>query len=137
MRYEIAKNLNRNSLLDAFFGRNFFNDEMYSWTPAVDIVEKEGKYVLKADLPGVEEKDISVELQDNLLTIKGERKSEVDEEKDDVKRCERTYGSFVRTFTVYDVVEDKIEASYKNGILTLELPKKEETKPRKIEVRTH
>jgi HSP20 family protein len=149
MRYEITKPANRSSLLSSFFGDGLLEDffspvlriasqgDSASWSPAVDIVEKEDRYIIKADLPGVNEKDISVELKDNVLTIKGERKSEFEEEKDNLKRCERTYGMFSRSFTVYDVAAEKIDASYDNGTLKLELPKAEETKAQKIEIKKH
>jgi HSP20 family protein len=144
MRYDITKNSKRNSLFDVFFGDSFFSpvvrdsgEGVFSWAPAVDIVEKEDKYILKADLPGVDEKDVNIELKDNVLTIRGERKSEMEEEKENMTRCERTYGAFSRSFNVYDIAEDRIDASYNNGILTVELPKKEETKPRRIEIKMH
>lgn len=138
MRYDVSRQADNRSMLDYFFGNDFLSPVLTnnaSWSPAVDIVEKEDRYFIKADIPGVNEKDINIELKDNILTISGERHSEVEDEKEGVKRCERTYGSFSRSFRVNDIAEDKIDASYDNGILTLELLKKEEVKAKKIEVR--
>jgi HSP20 family protein len=138
MKHEIAKTNNNKSMLDLFFGDKFYDDFFTptTWRPAVDIAEKDGKYVIKADLPGVEEKDVSVEVHDGVLTIKGERKSEFAEEKDNVYRAERSYGAFMRSFTIGDVNEDKINAEYKNGTLTIELPKTEQKKAKKISIKS-
>ncbi|MBN1115312.1 MAG: Hsp20/alpha crystallin family protein [Oligoflexia bacterium] len=142
MRYDLAKSGNKKSLFDVFFGDRFYDEfvnlpslAQNEWRPSVDIVEKEDKFVVTADLPGIDQKDINVELKDGILTIKGERKNEVNDEKDNVCRCERFYGSFSRSFNVYDVDEEKISANYKNGTLTLDLPKSERKKAKSIEIK--
>jgi HSP20 family protein len=105
------------------------------WAPAVDILETENELVLKADVPGVEMKDIDIQLENGTLTIKGERKFEKDENNKGFHRLERSYGSFVRYFTVPDTVDpEKVKAEYSNGVLTVSLPKKEIAKPRAIKV---
>ena len=106
--------------------------------PAVDIVEKDNAYEVTADLPGFDEKNIEVKLQNGSLCIKGERRSEKEEKKEDFHLTEREFGSFERRFTLPEGVDaDKIEASLKKGVLTVSLPKKPEAqKPaKKIEVK--
>lgn len=106
--------------------------------PAVDIVEKDKAYEVKADLPGLDEKNVEVKVVDGTLTIKGEKQEEKEEKKKDYYLHERHFGSFERTFRVPDSVDaDKIEASFKKGVLTVTLPKKPEArKPeKKIEVK--
>ena len=101
----------------------------------MDILETENELVLKADVPGVEMKDIDIQLENGTLTIKGERKFEKDENNKGFHRLERSYGSFVRYFTVPDTVDpEKVKAEYSNGVLTVSLPKKEIAKPRAIKV---
>ena len=106
------------------------------WTPAVDILETENELVLKADLPDVEMKDIHIEIEQGTLTVKGERKFEhTDEKKGGYHRIERSYGEFIRCFSVPDTVDaEKVKAEYTNGVLTVSLPKKEAAKPRTIKV---
>jgi HSP20 family protein len=105
------------------------------WTPAVDVLETENELVLKADVPDVEMKDVSVEIENGTLTLKGERKFENEEKGVGYHRLERSYGSFARYFSVPDTVEaDKVKADYKKGVLTVTLPKKELAKPRAIKV---
>jgi len=105
------------------------------WTPAVDILETDNELVVKADLPDVDMKDIQVEIENGTLTLKGERKFEKEEKETGYHRIERSYGSFARYFSLPDTVEsDKVKADYKNGVLTVTLPKKEVAKPRAIKV---
>ena len=105
------------------------------WAPAVDIVETENELVLKADVPGVELKDIDVQLENGTLTVKGERKFEKDEKSKGFHRMERSHGSFVRIFTVPDTVDsENVKAAYEAGVLTITLPKKEIAKPKAIKV---
>jgi HSP20 family protein len=105
------------------------------WIPAVDILEKEGNLILRAELPGVNEKDIDVKLEGNVLTLKGERKLESEEKKHNYHRVESFYGSFTRSFTLPDSVDtEKIKADYKNGILSISVPQKPEVRPREIPV---
>ena len=106
-----------------------------SWTPSVDIVETEGQIVLEAELAGLKPEEVDVSIENNVVTIKGERKFEKKEEKDNYHRIERSYGSFIRSFTLpRTVVGDEATADFDNGILRVTLPKREETKARRIEV---
>jgi HSP20 family protein len=106
-----------------------------TWHPAVDVYETEGSYVLKAELPGVSKEDIKIDVNNNALTIKGEKKFEEKTEKDNYMRVERRYGSFTRTFALSDKVDSgNIKAAFKDGVLEVTLPKKEEAKPKEIKV---
>ena len=105
------------------------------WTPNVDVIETQNEIVVKADLPGVEEKDIDIKLENGTLTLKGERKFEKEDKEKGYHRIERGYGSFVRCFSVPSSVDpEKVNASYKAGVLSVTLPKKEAAKPRSITV---
>lgn len=105
------------------------------WVPAVDIQETENELVLKADVPDVEMKDIDVRMENGTLTIRGERKFEGKNTQGGWHRVERSYGSFERAFTLPDTVNPEgVKADYKNGVLTIQLPKKEVAKPRQIKV---
>ena len=105
------------------------------WTPAVDILETDNELIIKADLPDVDMKDIHVDIENGTLALKGERKFEQEEKDLGYHRMERSYGSFARYFSLPDTVEpDKVKADYKNGVLTVSLPKKEIAKPRSIKV---
>lgn len=104
------------------------------WSPAVDILESENELMVKADLPDVKENDIDVQVERQTLTIRGERKFEKDENAG-FHRIERSYGSFLRSFAVPSTVEtEKVAAEYKNGVLTVRLPKKEAAKPRQVKI---
>lgn len=107
------------------------------WSPAVDIKETEDKFVIHADLPGVKTNDIEVTAENGVLTIKGERESKKEEEKDDYKRVERFSGSFMRRFTLPTSADlDKISAKSKDGVLELSIPKLEEhAKPKRIDIK--
>lgn len=110
--------------------------ELGAWTPAIDITENEDHYLVTADIPGVSKEDVKVDFHDGMLTVKGEKRSEEKEEKDNYLRVERSFGSFVRTFTLPETVEpDKIKATYKDGVLKLSIPKKADAKPKKIEIK--
>ena len=106
------------------------------WSPPVDILETENDLVLKADLPDIDPKNVGIQLENGTLTLKGERKFE--EQKNGHKgyhRIERSYGSFVRAFSLPDTVDgERVKADYKNGVLTVTLPKKEVAKPKTINV---
>ena len=105
------------------------------WSPAVDIYETENELVLKADVPDVDPKDIDVRVENQTLTISGERKFEQENSSKGFHRIERSYGSFVRSFAVPNSFDtDKIGADFKNGVLTVTLPKKETAKPRQVKV---
>lgn len=106
-----------------------------SWSPRVDIYETTESYVLSAELPGLTKDEINIDVNDNTLTINGEKKFEEKVEKDNYVRVERNYGSFSRSFTLSeDLNAEGITASYKEGILELSIPKKEEAKPKEIKV---
>jgi HSP20 family protein len=106
-----------------------------AWVPAVDILEKENEIVLRADLPGLDPKEVEIQVQDGTLTLRGERKFESDVKEDNYRRVERVYGSFVRSFTLPQTVDpEKVAAEYKNGVLEVTLPKRPEAKPKQIKV---
>ncbi len=105
------------------------------WSPAVDILETDNELVLKADLPELKLEDIEVRMENGTLTLKGERRFEKEEKTTGVHRIERSYGTFVRSFTVPGAFDtNEINAEYKNGVLTVTMPKKEAAKPRQVKV---
>jgi HSP20 family protein len=105
------------------------------WSPAVDILETEDALILNADLPGLEMQNIDIRLENETLTIQGERNFEKDEQARGYHRIERHYGTFVRSFSVPATIDvDKVGAEYRNGVLTVTLPKKETAKPRQVKV---
>jgi HSP20 family protein len=112
-----------------------FSEQARPWTPPVDIIETENELVLKADVPQVEQKDIDIQIENGTLTLKGERKFEQEQEGKGYHRIERSYGSFVRCFSLPDTVDaEKVRADYKAGVLTVTLPKKELAKPRSVKI---
>ena len=105
------------------------------WSPAVDIFENENELVLKADLPEVDPKNVGIQLENGTLTLKGERKFEEQRNGKAYHRVERGYGSFVRAFSLPETVDpEKVKADYKNGVLTVTLPKKEVAKPKTVNI---
>jgi HSP20 family protein len=105
------------------------------WIPAMDLVETDGDFVLRADLPGVDEKDVSIELEDRVLTISGERKAEHEERKEGFYRVERSSGSFTRTLTLPEGVDPaSIKANFDKGVLEVRIPKPEEKKPHRVSI---
>jgi len=105
------------------------------WIPAMDLVETEDDFVLRADLPGLTEKDVNIELEDNVLTISGERKAEHEERKEGYYRIERASGSFSRTLTLPEGVDpQKVQANFDRGVLEVRIPKPEQRKPRKVTI---
>ena len=105
------------------------------WSPAVDIVETDNEIVLRADLPGVEPKDVDIQVQNGTLTLKGERKFESDVKEDNFRRIERVYGSFARSFALPQAVDpESVAAEYRNGVLEVKLPKRPEAKAKQIKV---
>jgi HSP20 family protein len=106
-----------------------------SFAPAVDVYEDEHTVTLKIEVPGIDEKDIDVRLENNTLTVHGERKIEKEEKEENYRRVERQYGSFTRTFTLPTTVDsEKVSATYDKGVLNIALPKKAEAKPKQIKV---
>ena len=123
--------------MDKFFN-DFFNDSFFSFQGNIpvraDVRETENEWLIDAELPGVDKKDIQVDLTDGYLTISVERNNETNEEKDNYIRRERTYGSFKRCFYVDDVKEDEIKASYKDGIQSLTVPKAKPEKKQGVKI---
>lgn len=106
-----------------------------AWAPRVDILETETAYQVTAELPGVKKEDVEITVENNLLTLKGERKFEKDVNKEQYHRIERTYGSFLRSFTLPNrVVHDQVQAKFENGLLLITIPKAAEARPKKIEI---
>ncbi len=105
------------------------------WTPAVDIKEEQDRFVLIADIPGVQPDDIDITMENGILALKGERSRETEEERADYRRMERLRGTFYRSFSMPDTADaDRIHAKFKNGVLEVVIPKQERLQPRKIEV---
>lgn len=124
-----------NRLFNDFFGRASQEQNLTTWAPAVDIYEGEHELVVKADLPDVKAEDLDVRVENNILTIRGERKFERKVDEKNYLRVERAYGSFSRSFSLANTVNSEaIKADYKDGVLTLSIPKREEAKPKQIKV---
>ena len=131
-----------NRLFTDFFGRTSQEQNLTPWVPAVDILENEHELVVKADLPDIKPEELDIRVENNILTIRGERKFEkvaraAGEKAEDKNylRVERSYGSFARSFSLANTVNSEaIQADYKDGVLTLSIPKREEAKPKQIKV---
>src|SRR5437868_13706484 len=124
-----------NRLFNDAFERQGEESSLSAWAPAVDIYETEHELVVKADLPEVDPKDLDIRVENNILTIRGERKFEKKVNEENYLRVERSYGSFARSFTLANTVNtDAIKAEYQNGVLTLRIPKRDETRPKQINV---
>jgi HSP20 family protein len=116
-------------------GRMDDDTNMGRWNPAVDLYEKDDHFVIKAELPGVDKKDISIDLKDRVLTLSGERSHENEVKEENYYRKERSYGKFQRAFTLSaDVDSDRIKAEFKDGLLQIEIPKPEEQKPKQVTI---
>jgi HSP20 family protein len=123
-------------LFEPFFRMPYFSEETQAtgWNPAVDVLEETERIVVKVEAPGVEEKDLRVTFEDGLLTIAGERQFERKDDRN-YHRIERAYGTFTRTFTLPRSVDGtKITANYRNGVLEVEIPKKEESRPKQVQI---
>jgi HSP20 family protein len=131
-----------NNQISRFFDESFFptrwlddDSGVGSWNPKVDIYENDNNFVIKAELPGLEKKDVSIDVQDRVLTLKGERKLENEVKEDNYYRREMSYGRFQRAFTLpANVDSDKITADFKDGLLKIEVPKPEEAKPKNVSI---
>jgi len=144
IRWEPAAELNTiqnemNRLFNTFFdqpgqtGRG--NGTMRRWLPPMDLVETTDRYVLRADLPGLSDGDVNVQLEDNVLTLSGERKAEHDGQQEGYYRLERAFGAFSRSLTLPDGVDpDAIEAHFDRGVLEIRIPKPEQRKPRTVQI---
>ena len=120
-------------LFDAFFGAE--REQGRRWVPPVDLVEAEDHFVLKADLPGLSEEDVAIEVQDGTLTISGERSAEHESHERGWYRIERSFGSFNRSLTLPDGVDPEgIAAQFDRGVLEVRIPKPEERKPRRVQI---
>jgi HSP20 family protein len=143
IRWEPAREINSlqsemNRLFNTFFDPptgSPGNGGARRWLPAMDLVETDDHFVLRADLPGLSEGDVNVELEDNVLTVSGERKAEHEEKKEGFYRMERSFGQFRRSLTLPEGVDaDAIAATFDRGVLEVRIPKPEERKPRKVAI---
>ena len=125
-----------NDRLGNFLGRNWDTPlSTTAWNPSVDIFDNDNEVVFKAELPGLNAKDIEIKLENNILTLKGERKFEKETKEENYHRIEREYGTFSRSFALPAPVNvEKVTAEYKDGVLKVTLPKKEETKSKPIKI---
>ncbi|MEN3037978.1 MAG: Hsp20/alpha crystallin family protein [Candidatus Kryptonium sp.] len=127
-----------NKMFSRFF-REFEEEEeirVTRWSPRVDISETDDEYIVRAEIPGVNKDDIKITIKENMLTISGEKKQEKETKNENFHRIERVYGSFSRSFTLPGAVKvDKVEAKFKDGVLTIKLPKVEEAKTKEIEIK--
>ncbi|NVN90499.1 MAG: Hsp20/alpha crystallin family protein [Desulfuromonadales bacterium] len=126
-----------NRLLNVSWNHDLTGEDIREglWQPSVDIYETEDSIIIKAELPDVDQKDIEVRIEDNTLTLKGERKHEGEVKKENYHRIERYFGSFQRSFSLpTNIHQDSVSASCDKGVLTITLPKKEDTKPKQIKV---
>jgi len=134
--------LDMHNRIDQLFGARFGGSSaaeeeslQEAWYPSVDIHEDKNNLIIKAELPGIKKEDVSLEIKDNVLTIKGERKRDEEIKRENYHRIERVYGSFSRSFTLPDAVkEDKVTAGYKDGILEITLPKAEKAQTKAIPI---
>ncbi len=133
--FSVQREMNR--MFDSFFrGADEQGLLNGSWLPAVDVAEDENEYVVNVELPGVNKDEVKITLEYNILTVRGEKKAEKETKDKNYHRMERSYGSFQRSFTLpTSVKNDKIDAEYRDGILSITLPKEEEAKPKQIEVK--
>jgi HSP20 family protein len=124
-----------NRLFNAAFDTPAGNGGARRWTPAMDLVETDEHFVLRADLPGLTESDVTIELEDNVLTVSGERKAEHESKGEGFYRVERSFGSFSRALTLPKGVDpEAVTAAFENGVLEVRVPKPEQRKPRKIAI---
>jgi HSP20 family protein len=144
IRWEPVRELNTiqnemNRLFNTFFEAptpgNGGSTQLRRWLPAMDLVETEADFVLRADLPGLSEEDVKIELDDNVLTISGERKAEHEQRKEGYYRVERASGSFSRSLTLPEGVDpESVTANFDRGVLEVRIPKPEQRKPRKVAI---
>jgi HSP20 family protein len=142
IRWEPAREVNSlqsemNRLFNTFFGDSPAGEgaNFRRWVPAMDLVETDDHFVLRADLPGMSQDDVSIELEDNILTVSGERTSEQEERREGYHRVERASGRFSRTLSLPEGVDpEAIRASFDRGVLEVRIPKPEERKPRRVAI---
>lgn len=124
-------------LVESVLGRDPFTSEELSdrWAPPVDIRETDDAFLVEAELPGLKKEDVDITIESNMLRLRGERRFEREKEEENFHRMERAYGSFTRTFSLPSRVDSEgVEASFRDGILTVKVPKTAESRPRKIEI---
>jgi HSP20 family protein len=142
VRWEPVRELNTiqgeiNRLFNSFFDAPVSSGESIGrrWLPPMDLVEADDHYVLRADLPGLSEEDVNIEVEDNVLAISGERKAEHEQRGEGYHRLERAYGSFSRSLTLPDGVDpDAVQATFDRGVLEVRIPKPEQRKPRRVTI---
>lgn len=142
IRWEPAREISSlqqevNRLFGTFFDTQagVANGTLRRWVPAMDLVEEGDEYVLRADLPGLGEDDVKIELEDDVLTISGERKTEHSEERDGFRRIERASGSFSRSLTLPEGIDpDSVKAGFEQGVLEVRVPKPAQRKPRRVQI---
>src|SRR3954451_21491407 len=143
IRWEPAREINSlqsemNRLFNTFFDTPTSGNAngLRRWVPPMDLVETDEQFVLRADLPGLSEDDVSIELEDNVITVSGERKAEHEARKEGYYRVERAYGAFHRQLTLPEGVDpEAVEAAFDKGVLEVRIPKPEQRKPRKVEIK--
>ena len=142
IRWEPVRELNTiqsemNRLFNTFFDTPTGNggSQLRRWVPAMDLVEVENAFVLRADLPGLSEQDVNIEVEDNVLTVSGERKAEHEERKEGYYRVERASGSFRRSLTLPEGVDpESVSANFEHGVLEIRIPKPQQRTPRKVAI---
>jgi HSP20 family protein len=133
---DMSERLNRVFLRPSLRNSGKENLTVADWMPTVDISETEGEYLIKAELPEVRKEDVKVTVENGVLTLQGERRQEKEEKGKKFHRVERSYGSFVRSFSLPELVDESaVKAEYKDGVLNLHLPKSEKVKPKAIDVK--
>ncbi len=131
--FDIQDNINK--VFGNYLSARGGQAKVIGWMPPVDITESENEFLIKADIPGMKKEDIKISLDDNTLTISGERKEEKEEKGKNFVKKEKAFGSFMRSFSLPHSVDAKgIKASYKEGVLSVNVPKSEESKPREIKI---
>jgi HSP20 family protein len=126
-----------NRLFNAAFEGQGGQNQARRWTPAMDLLETEDQFVLRADLPGMSEADVKIELEDNVLTVSGERRAEHEDKREGFYRMERAYGTFSRSLTLPKGIDpEAVSAAFDRGVLEVRVPKPEQRKPRRIEIET-
>jgi HSP20 family protein len=126
-----------NRLFDSFFGARPGSEAGRRWMPAMDLVETDDHLILRADLPGLDQDNVEIELKDDVLTISGERKAEHEDRQDGFHRIERSYGAFARSLTLPKGIDaDQVQAEFEKGVLEVRIPKPAERKPHRVQIGT-
>jgi HSP20 family protein len=134
-RQLVAGQTDIDRIFDAFFGTRPANGAAGRWVPAMDLVETDEHLVLKADLPGLDSDDVEIEINDGVLTVAGERKTEHEERKEGYHRVERSYGGFSRSLSLPKGIDaEQVEASFDKGVLEVRIPKPAERKPHRVQI---